>query len=142
MAQTIKKGYPQVPRLKDNALMRFLYSVRSALLELQRLSAFFSGLTDAQQTQLLAALQRLSAAESKVSDQVQTIGGMQQAIIDQQVLIDAQAVINASQAGSLSTLSSELTAQQGVTDGLATSVGGLLTAVDDLDARVDALEGA
>lgn len=113
MASSIKKGFPQVPRLTNRPLGRFLSSMRTAAIELQQLSVFFAGLSGAQQSQLINTLRRLAEAETAVADQVQTIDGMRVQLLDQSQLI--------------SQLTDENTLQEQV--------------INDLLTRVDALEG-
>lgn len=92
MTGTVKQGFP-----KASMSLLFLRSIRSALVEQQQLSQFFSGLTANQKTNLIKAFSRLTSAETAIQKQVQSTSGIQQAIIDQQALIDQLGSVNAEQ---------------------------------------------
>lgn len=92
MTATVKQGFP-----KAAMSLLFLRSIRSALVEQQQLSQFFSGLTANQKTNLIKAFSRLTSAETAIQQQVQSTVGMQQAIIDQQALIDQLEAVNVAQ---------------------------------------------
>lgn len=97
MAGTVKQGFP-----KASMSLLFLRSIRSALVEQQQLSQFFSGLTANQKTNLIKAFSRLTTAETAIQQQVQSAAGMQQAIVEQQARIDQLEAVNADQQDSLS----------------------------------------
>lgn len=128
MAADVKKGFPPVPRLTSKPLFRFLASMRNGLLEMQRLSKFFSALSDQQQANLLVSLSRLTAAETKISTQVQSVQGMQAAIIELDQQVQQLLQLNNDQAGLINQLQLDL--------------GDHAQQLSDLTGRLNVLENA
>lgn len=89
MAKKLSKGFPQVPVNVGLpiALVRFLQSIRDALLEAQVLIQFISGLSSDQQKTLLTALKGLSSQTSLTSSQADRLNTAESSLNEHTQLI-------------------------------------------------------